>query len=174
VFAGTVRKARCQAGAVGHAAFCNGRRAYFLEVNCDEKLLWFEDLIDKARIGPCCFPTRDRSDGETWDEQAFAVAECSNPIFCRRRGGGCFGEQLQAETRWGDFAVVAIHQENLHKSDAFPVLTQGENLCSQSIDPKLFSTLFSQRRLKPRASLCGGGVQISHCGGYTQALGVLA
>ncbi|HCT35054.1 MAG TPA: GTP cyclohydrolase I FolE2, partial [Sulfitobacter sp.] len=37
---------------------------------------------------------------------------------------------------------VASHQESLHSHDAISVLTQGDTFAAQSIDPRLFSTLF--------------------------------
>jgi len=51
-------------------------------------------------------------------------------------------EQLQKDPRIGDFRVVASHQESLHSHDAVSVLTEGETFATDSIDPKLFSTLF--------------------------------
>jgi GTP cyclohydrolase I len=42
----------------------------------------------------------------------------------------------------GDFRVVASHQESLHSHDAVSVLTEGETFAAQSLDPKLFQTLF--------------------------------
>ncbi|HBR36822.1 MAG TPA: GTP cyclohydrolase I FolE2, partial [Sulfitobacter pontiacus] len=53
-----------------------------------------------------------------------------------------FCEQLQAEPRVRDFRIVASHQESLHSHDAISVLTQGDTFAAQSIDPRLFSTLF--------------------------------
>ena len=44
--------------------------------------------------------------------------------------------------RVGDFRVVASHQESLHSHDAVSVLTEGATFAGESIDPRLFATLF--------------------------------
>ena len=75
------------------------------------------------------------------DEQAFAELNAANPIFVED-AARLFCEQLQAEARVGDFRVIASHQESLHSHDAISVLTEGDTFATQSIDPKLFSTLF--------------------------------
>ena len=75
------------------------------------------------------------------DEQAFAELNAANPIFVED-AARLFCEQLQAEPRVRDFRVVASHQESLHSHDAISVLTQGDTFAAQSIDPRLFSTLF--------------------------------
>ena len=38
--------------------------------------------------------------------------------------------------------MVASHQESLHSHDAVSVLTEGETFAADSLDPKLFATLF--------------------------------
>jgi GTP cyclohydrolase I len=53
-----------------------------------------------------------------------------------------FAQALHDEPRVGDFRVVASHQESLHSHDAVSVLTEGETFAAQSLDPKLFQTLF--------------------------------
>jgi GTP cyclohydrolase I len=75
------------------------------------------------------------------DEQAFAELNAANPIFVED-AARLFCEQLLADDRVGDFRIVASHQESLHSHDAISVLTQGETFAAQSIDPKLFNTLF--------------------------------
>ena len=109
-----------------------------VEVNCNETCLWFEDLIDLARRA---VPTETQVMVKREDEQAFAELNAANPIFVED-AARLFCEQLQAEPRVGDFRVVASHQESLHSHDAISMLTQGETFAAQSIDPKLFSTLF--------------------------------
>ena len=75
------------------------------------------------------------------DEQAFAELNAANPIFVED-AARLFCEQLLADGRVGDFRIVASHQESLHSHDAISVLTQGGTFAAQSIDPKLFNTLF--------------------------------
>jgi GTP cyclohydrolase I len=53
-----------------------------------------------------------------------------------------FAQRLEQDERVGDFRVIASHQESLHSHDAVSVLTEGELFESESLDPKLFSTLF--------------------------------
>jgi GTP cyclohydrolase I len=38
--------------------------------------------------------------------------------------------------------VVASHQESLHSHDAVSVLTEGNTFAADSIDPRMFDTLF--------------------------------
>jgi len=109
-----------------------------VEVNCEESCLWFEDLIDAARRA---VPTETQVMVKREDEQAFAELNAANPIFVED-AARLFCEQLQAEPRVRDFRVVASHQESLHSHDAISVLTQGDTFAAQSIDPRLFSTLF--------------------------------
>ena len=75
------------------------------------------------------------------DEQAFAELNAANPIFVED-AARLFCAGLQKDPRIGDFRVVASHQESLHSHDAVSVLTEGESFASDSLDPKLFSTLF--------------------------------
>ena len=100
--------------------------------------LWFEDLIDACRRA---VPTETQVMVKREDEQAFAELNAANPIFVED-AARLFCEQLQAEDRIGDFRVVASHQESLHSHDAISVLTEGPTFEMQSIDPKLFNTLF--------------------------------
>ena len=75
------------------------------------------------------------------DEQAFAELNAANPIFVED-AARLFCAGLQADDRISDFRVVASHQESLHSHDAVSVLTEGPTFQSDSLDPRLFSTLF--------------------------------
>lgn len=100
--------------------------------------LWFEDLIDLARDA---VPTETQVMVKREDEQAFAELNAANPIFVED-AARLFCEHLQADPCIGDFRIVASHQESLHSHDAVSILTEGPSFASQSIDPKLFNTLF--------------------------------
>ncbi len=102
------------------------------------RTLWFEDLIDMARAA---VPTETQVMVKREDEQAFAELNAANPIFVED-AARLFCEQLQLDPRIGDFRVVASHQESLHSHDAVSVLTEGETFDADSLDPRLFSTLF--------------------------------
>jgi GTP cyclohydrolase I len=104
----------------------------------EEELLWFEDLIDMARAA---VPTETQVMVKREDEQAFAELNAANPIFVED-AARLFCEQLQKDVRVGDFRVVASHQESLHSHDAVSLLVEGETFASESIDPRLFQTLF--------------------------------
>ncbi|MBA99069.1 MAG: GTP cyclohydrolase FolE2 [Sulfitobacter sp.] len=108
-----------------------------VDVNFDEGVLWFEDLIEAARRA---VPTETQVMVKREDEQAFAELNAANPIFVED-AARLFCEQLQADPRIGDFRVIASHQESLHSHDAISILTQGTTFAAQSIDPKLFNTL---------------------------------
>ncbi len=75
------------------------------------------------------------------DEQAFAELNAANPIFVEDAARS-FAASLLADQRVGDFRVVASHQESLHSHDAVSVLTEGATFAAESLDPKLFATLF--------------------------------
>ena len=107
-------------------------------IDCNDRCLWFEDLIDACRRA---VPTETQVMVKREDEQAFAELNAANPIFVED-AARLFCEQLHAEERVGDFRVIASHQESLHSHDAISVLTQGPTFEAQSIDPKLFNTLF--------------------------------
>ncbi len=109
-----------------------------VEIMCDKDCLWFEDLIDHCRAA---VPTETQVMVKREDEQAFAELNAANPIFVEDAARS-FCEQLQSDDRIGDFRVIASHQESLHSHDAVSVLTEGETFAAESIDPKLFSTLF--------------------------------
>jgi GTP cyclohydrolase I len=103
-----------------------------------EGCLWFEDLIELARAA---VPTETQVMVKREDEQAFAELNAANPIFVED-AARLFCERLLADARIGDFRVVASHQESLHSHDAVSVLTEGATFAAQSLDPKLFATLF--------------------------------
>ncbi len=109
-----------------------------VEVLCDEACLWFEDLIDLCRRA---VPTETQVMVKREDEQAFAELNAANPIFVED-AARLFCEQLQQDGRIGDFRVIASHQESLHSHDAVSILTEGETFHAESLDPKLFETLF--------------------------------
>ena len=100
--------------------------------------LWFEDLIDRARTA---VPTETQVMVKREDEQAFAELNAANPIFVED-AARLFTEQLKLESRISDFRVIASHQESLHSHDAVSVLTEGETFASESLDPRLFQSLF--------------------------------
>ncbi|MEP4199080.1 MAG: GTP cyclohydrolase FolE2 [Aliishimia sp.] len=104
----------------------------------DAGCLWFEDLIDSCRRA---VPTETQVMVKREDEQAFAELNAANPIFVED-AVRLFCEQLLADVRVGDFRVVASHQESLHSHDAVSVLTQGDTFAHDSIDPRMFQTLF--------------------------------
>ena len=100
--------------------------------------LWFEDLIDICRAA---VPTETQVMVKREDEQAFAELNAANPIFVED-AARLFFEGLQQDKRIGDFRIIASHQESLHSHDAVSILTEGETFVSDSLDPKLFNTLF--------------------------------
>ena len=109
-----------------------------VEVDCDQACLWFEDLIELCRTA---VPTETQVMVKREDEQAFAELNAANPIFVEDAARS-FCEQLQADARIKDFRVVASHQESLHSHDAVSVMTEGPTFAADSLDPKLFNTLF--------------------------------
>ncbi len=109
-----------------------------VEVLCGADCLWFEDLIDLARRA---VPTETQVMVKREDEQAFAELNAANPIFVED-AARLFAQQLEQDPRVGDFRVMASHQESLHSHDAVSILTEGDLFESQSVDPKLFTTLF--------------------------------
>jgi GTP cyclohydrolase I len=100
--------------------------------------LWFEDLVDICRAA---VPTETQVMVKREDEQAFAELNAANPIFVED-AARLFCEHLQKDARIGDFRVVASHQESLHSHDAVSILTEGATFAADSLDPKLFNTLF--------------------------------
>ena len=100
--------------------------------------LWFEDMIDMCRQA---VPTETQVMVKREDEQAFAELNAANPIFVED-AARLFCEQMKNDKRIGDFRVVASHQESLHSHDAVSILTEGPTFAADSLDPKLFTTLF--------------------------------
>jgi GTP cyclohydrolase I len=105
-----------------------------VEQNC----LWFEDLIDMCRRA---VPTETQVMVKREDEQAFAELNAANPIFVED-AARLFCEQLHQDGRIGDFRVIASHQESLHSHDAVSILTEGQTFAADSLDPRLFQSLF--------------------------------
>ena len=109
-----------------------------VEIDTQAKCLWFEDLIEMARAA---VPTETQVMVKREDEQAFAELNAANPIFVED-AARLFCEQLQKDPRIGDFRVIASHQESLHSHDAVSVLTEGPTFAADSLDPRLFASLF--------------------------------
>ncbi|TDT74799.1 GTP cyclohydrolase I [Litoreibacter halocynthiae] len=109
-----------------------------VEVDSTQTCLWFEDLIELCRAA---VPTETQVMVKREDEQAFAELNAANPIFVEDAARS-FCEQLQADPRIKDFRVIASHQESLHSHDAVSVMTEGPTFAADSLDPKLFNTLF--------------------------------
>ncbi|MFC3615240.1 GTP cyclohydrolase FolE2 [Lutimaribacter marinistellae] len=107
-------------------------------LDCDANCLWFEDLIELCRRA---VPTETQVMVKREDEQAFAELNAANPIFVED-AARLFCAELQADHRVGDFRVIASHQESLHSHDAVSILVEGDTFAAQSLDPKLFNTLF--------------------------------
>ena len=100
--------------------------------------LWFEDLIDIARRG---VPTETQVMVKREDEQAFAELNAANPIFVEDAARS-FCAALMQDPRIGDFRIIASHQESLHSHDAVSVLTEGPSFAADSLDPRLFASLY--------------------------------
>jgi GTP cyclohydrolase IB len=100
--------------------------------------LWFEDLIELARQA---VPTETQAMVKREDEQAFAELNAANPIFVEDAARS-FSKALKGDPRIGDFRVLASHQESLHSHDAVSLLTEGPTFAQDSLDPRLFQTLF--------------------------------
>ena len=103
-----------------------------------EDCLWFEDLIELARQA---VPTETQVMVKREDEQAFAELNAANPIFVEDAARS-FCAALQDDPRIGDFRIVASHQESLHSHDAVSVLTEGPTFAADSLDPRLFASLY--------------------------------
>ena len=100
--------------------------------------LWFEDLIDIARAA---VPTETQVMVKREDEQAFAELNAAHPIFVEDAARS-FCAALLRDHRIGDFRIVASHQESLHSHDAVSVLTEGPTFAADSLDPRLFASLY--------------------------------
>jgi len=103
-----------------------------------EQVLWFEDLIEIARAA---VPTETQVMVKREDEQAFAELNAANPIFVEDAARS-FCLALQGDDRIRDFRIVASHQESLHSHDAVSVLTEGPTFAAESLDPRLFASLY--------------------------------
>ena len=103
-----------------------------------ERCLWFEDLIDLAREA---VPTETQVMVKREDEQAFAELNAANPIFVEDAARS-FCASLLKDERVQDFRIVASHQESLHSHDAVSVLTEGVTFAAESLDPRLFASLY--------------------------------
>ena len=100
--------------------------------------LWFEDLIELARAA---VPTETQVMVKREDEQAFAELNAAHPIFVEDAARSFCAVLLQ-DHRIGDFRIVASHQESLHSHDAVSVLTEGPTFAADSLDPRLFASLY--------------------------------
>lgn len=100
--------------------------------------VWIEDLVDLCTRA---IPTETQVMVKREDEQAFAELNGSNPIFVED-AVRLMCQELQNDTRLGDFRVVASHQESLHSHDAVSILTSGPTFDQTSHDPKFFSSLY--------------------------------
>ncbi len=107
-------------------------------VDPSAETIWFEDIIELCRRA---VPTETQVMVKREDEQAFAELNAANPIFVED-AARLFAEALQSDARIGDFRVVASHQESLHSHDAVSVLTEGSTFASESLEPRVFDTLF--------------------------------
>ena len=107
-------------------------------LDSDAPCLWFEDLIETCRRA---VPTETQVMVKREDEQAFAELNAANPIFVED-AARLFCEQLQTDHRISDYRVIASHQESLHSHDAVSVLYEGTTFADQSLDPRLFASLF--------------------------------
>ena len=103
-----------------------------------DRCLWFEDLIDLAREA---VPTETQVMVKREDEQAFAELNAANPIFVEDAARS-FCAALLKDERVRDFRIVASHQESLHSHDAVSVLTEGPTFAAESLDPRLFASLY--------------------------------
>jgi GTP cyclohydrolase IB len=100
--------------------------------------LSIEDLVDAARAGVV---TETQVMVKREDEQAFAELNAANPIFVED-AARLFCAVLKRDPRIGDFRVLASHQESLHSHDAVSLLTEGPTFAQDSLDPRLFQSLF--------------------------------
>jgi GTP cyclohydrolase I len=101
-------------------------------------VMWFEDLVEIARAGVV---TETQVMVKREDEQAFAELNGANPIFVEDAARS-FCAVLKRDPRIGDFRVLASHQESLHSHDAVSLLTEGPTFAQESLDPRLFQSLF--------------------------------
>lgn len=103
----------------------------------NEQTLWIEELVDLCLKA---IPTETQVMVKREDEQAFAELNGSNPIFVEDAVRLIF-EGLDGAGRFGDFRVIASHQESLHSHDAVSILTKGPTFNQVSYDPRMFASL---------------------------------
>ena len=99
--------------------------------------IWFEDMVELCRRA---VPTETQVMVKREDEQAFAELNASNPIFVED-AVRAFAKELLADHRYGDFRIIASHQESLHSHDAVSLLTDGTTFAQSSLDPTTFASL---------------------------------
>lgn len=99
--------------------------------------IWFEDMVELCRRA---VPTETQVMVKREDEQAFAELNAANPIFVED-AVRTFAKGLQEDPRFGDFRIVASHQESLHSHDAVSLLVDGPTFAQSSLDPMTFSGL---------------------------------
>ncbi|MFN4154674.1 MAG: GTP cyclohydrolase FolE2 [Paracoccaceae bacterium] len=109
-----------------------------ISVEVLEDSLTVEDLVEIARAGVV---TETQVMVKREDEQAFAELNAANPIFVED-AARLFCAVLKRDPRIGDFRVLASHQESLHSHDAVSLLTEGPTFVQDSLDPRLFQSLF--------------------------------
>lgn len=109
-----------------------------VELNDKENTLWFEDLIDLARLA---IPTETQVMVKREDEQAFAELNAATPVFVEDAVRS-FYAVLKNDPRINDFRVIASHHESLHSHDAVSIVAEGETFAQKSLDPRLFQSLF--------------------------------
>ena len=109
-----------------------------LSVEVRDDSLTIEDLVEMARAGVV---TETQVMVKREDEQAFAELNAANPIFVEDAARS-FCAVLKRDPRIGDFRVLASHQESLHSHDAVSLLTEGPTFAQDSLDPRLFQSLF--------------------------------
>ncbi|PJF10496.1 GTP cyclohydrolase FolE2 [Pseudorhodobacter sp. MZDSW-24AT] len=109
-----------------------------LSVEVLDAALTVEDLVEIARAGVV---TETQVMVKREDEQAFAELNAANPIFVED-AARLFCAVLKRDPRIGDFRVLASHQESLHSHDAVSLLTEGPTFAQDSLDPRLFQSLF--------------------------------
>ncbi|MEM9972168.1 MAG: GTP cyclohydrolase FolE2 [Pseudomonadota bacterium] len=109
-----------------------------MELDAEAGTMWFEEAVALCRAA---LPTETQVMVKREDEQAFAELNAANPVFVED-AVRLFAESLQSDLRVADFRVVASHQESLHSHDAVSVLTEGDTFAAESLDPRLFQSLY--------------------------------
>ncbi|WP_103333318.1 GTP cyclohydrolase FolE2 [Pseudotabrizicola formosa] len=109
-----------------------------ISVEVLDDVLSVEDLVEIARAAVV---TETQVMVKREDEQAFAELNAANPIFVED-AARLFCAVLKRDPRIGDFRVLASHQESLHSHDAVSLLTEGSTFAQDSLDPRLFQSLF--------------------------------